>query len=135
MTPQQFLEKRFAALSHGDYAEVYAGYHEDAPFRRQFNDRETYIRFARQQLSFIEVKSWSCLRQRPLDSNQVECLLVMEVVVDATSQYFYELALLIKIAAGWRYHSAQKLGAAEYVGMPDQIDFHHFDCVSEKIRF
>ena len=135
MTVEQFLEERFAALDRGDYATVYGGYHPEAPFLQQFGDRGTYLRFARQQLGEIKVKNWRCLHQRSVDEQQVEVILAMEIVTAEGSQSFYELALMIKTADGWRYHSAQKLGADDYSGSPDQLDFCHFDDVAQKIRF
>ena len=135
MTALQFLEIRFSALSRGDYAAVYDSYHPDAPFLQQFNDRKAYICFAQQQLDSIDILRWSCSQQRTIADNKIEALLVMEISTEGDSQFFYELALLIDMEAGWRYHSAQKLGADDYSGLPDQIDFHHFDLVTQKIRF
>lgn len=135
MTALQLLETRFSALSEGDYAAVYDSYHHDAPFRQQFSDRGTYVRFAKQQLDSIRIKNWRCLRQRVVDETQREMLLVMEITTDAGDQFFYELALLVETAAGWRYHSAQKLGMDDYTGSPEQIDFFHFDNALQKIRF
>lgn len=135
MTAHQFLETRFAALSAGDYAAVYDSYHEDSPFLQQFSGRSAYIHFAQQQLGSIAIKSWRCLRQRMLDEKRLEVLLVMELETDADLQLFYELALLIETDLNWRYHSAQKLGVDDYRGLPDQIDFCHFDSAVEKIRF
>lgn len=135
MTPVQFLENRFSALSSRDYAMVYDSYHADAPFLQQFGDREAYANFAREQLGSIKILSWSCSQQRTVADNQVEALLVMEIATEATPQFFYELALLIDTEAGWRYHSAQKLGTDDYSGIPQQIDFCHFDDAAQKICF
>jgi len=135
MTAEEFLNVRFDALMSGDFAAVYATYHPESPFIQQFSDRSTYLRFAKQNLSRIQVKSWQSLRQRQLDEKQQEHLLVMELGVDGASQYFYELALLIETPAGWRYHSAQKIGAEDYSGNPEQIQFAHFDQVEQKIRY
>ncbi len=135
MTVLQFLESRFSALSRGDYAAVYDSYHPEAPFLQQFSSRSTYFRFARQQLGVIEIKNWSCLRQRCVAEGQLEALLVMELVTETRSQFFYELALLLETDEGWRYHSAQKLGADDYPGPAEEIDFHHFDNIAQKIRF
>lgn len=132
--PQQLLESRFNALQAGDYASVYASYHSDAPFRRQFSGEADYLVFARQQLAQIQVKGWRALRQRRLGADRAETLLCMEVVADGTTQLFYELALLIATAEGWRYHSAQKLSVEDYPGSPEQLDFRHFDRAAEKIR-
>ena len=135
MTVIQFLENRFSALSVGDYALVHDSYHHDAPFLQQFSDRPAYIRFALQQLASIEIKNWRCLRQRDIEEGQIEVLILMELATEAGSQFFYELALLIKSNQDWFYHSAQKLGVDDYAGFPDKIDFHHFDDAAHKIRF
>ncbi len=135
MTVQQFLENRFYALARGDYAAVYDSYHHDSPFRQQFDGRKAYICFAQQQLGSIQILRWSCSQQRTVADSQVEALLVMEIATEVDSQFFYELALLINTEAGWHYHSAQKLGAEDYSGAPQQIDFHHFDDAVQKIRF
>ena len=135
MTVQQLLERRFSALAEGDYPAVYDSYHPDAPFLQQFSGRSTYVRFARQHLSDIEIKNWSCLNRRVVNELQLEVLLVMEIATESTSQFFYELALLIETDSGWRYHSAQKLGTDDYPGPPNQIDFCHFDNAAQKIRF
>lgn len=135
MTADNLLARRFSALAEGDFAAVYATYHRDSPFIQQFSSRGTYVRFAQQNLSEIQVKGWCDRGARQLDAGQQEHLLVMELVVDGSSQYFYELALLIETDEGWRYHSAQKLGVEDYTGPPDQIQFAHFDQVEQKIRY
>lgn len=135
MTVLQFLEIRFSALNAGDYVAVYDSYHRDAPFLQQFSSCNAYILFAQQHLGSVEIKNWRCLRQRGIDEKQVEVLLLMELATEAGSQFFYELALLIESDNHWSYHSAQKLGDDDYSGVPDQIDFHHFDSAAQKIRF
>ena len=135
MAVQHFLKERFAALNRGDYAAVYASYHNDAPFLEQFADRGTYLRFAKQQLGEIKVAGWQCLNQREVSPHHLEVILIMDLMVNGDSQVFAELALLIETDEGWRYHSAQKLGADDYRGDYAQLDFCHFDHASEKIRF
>ncbi|PLY00212.1 MAG: hypothetical protein C0622_09275 [Desulfuromonas sp.] len=132
---EEFLKDRFEALARGDYAAVYNSYAADAPLLGQFADIDEYVDFARNNLSRIQVVDWSCVDQRQLAEDRVECLLAMELSVDGASQYFYESALLIRGGDGWRYHSAQKLGADDFSGTPEQIRFDHFDKAMEKIRF
>ena len=134
-SPEELIAFRFAALVADDYEQLFASYHRESPFLQQFSDRGSYLRFAREQLREVELKSWQALAKRNLSGNQVEQLLAMEIVVDGSSQFFYELALLVQTGAGWRYHSAQKLSGEDYCGLPDQIDFHHFDHAAQKIRF
>lgn len=135
MTAETLLEKRFTALKTGDFVTLHATYHPASPFLQQFPDRTTYIQFAEQHLHAIGVLSWQSLRKRQIDEQQQEHLLVMKLAVDGHSQYFYELALLVKTDQEWRYHSAQKLSCEDYTGPPDLIDFFHFDQVKEKIRY
>jgi len=135
MTAEELLIKRFAALNRGDFNSVYDTYHKESPFLQQFADRESYVLFAQEHLGSIKVNSWQSLQQRKLDAFQQEYLLVMALAVDGSTQNFYELALLIDTPAGWRYHSAQKLSVEDYTGPPEQIQFTHFDQVSEKIRY
>lgn len=135
MTIEEFLSHRFTALCGGDFITLYETYHRDSPFLQQFSDREAYVRFAKQSLSAIRVENWQLLESRPVDADRLEQVLVMELSVDGQNQYFYELALLIETADGWRYHSAQKLGADDYVGTPEQVQFSHFDQVAQKICY
>jgi len=133
--PEEVLTARFHYLQTGDYARLFASYHPESPFLSQFSDRGAYLRFAEQQLSRINVVNWQALGSRILAANRVEQLLVMQLEVDGKEQYFFELALLVKTGAGWRYHSAQKLSEEDYSGPPEQLDFHHFDHAMQKIRY
>jgi len=135
MTPEQLLNERFTALANADFTTVYATYHQDSPFIKQFAGHDSYVRFAEQNLSGISVRNWQALCSRELAARQQEHLLVMELEVDGCCQYFYELALLIESSDGWRYHSAQKLAAEDYSGPPEQIRFAHFDRAEPKIRY
>jgi hypothetical protein len=135
MTVLDFLESRFDALQQGQFKSVYQSYHDDSPFLQQFSNCDDYLCFAKEQLSDISIKSWSCPAQRVLDDKRVECLLVMELAVDGRSMFFYESALLILIGGQWRYHSAQKLGADDFSGDPATISFSTFDQVEQKIRY
>ena len=135
MTAEQFLQTRFDALARGDFAAVHASYHAEAPFLQNFTDLAAYIQFAEQNLGDISIASWKSLRQRTQATDRQEHLLVMELSAEGGSMFFYELALLIDTPAGWRYHSAQKLGQEDYSGPPEQIDFCHFDQVDQKIVY
>ena len=135
MTVDNFLQQRFLALNNGDFAAIYASYHAEAPFLQQFTDCDTYVDYAKQHLGGVNISDWFCLLQRTVAPKQVEAVLVMEVATENGKQYFYELALLLDTAAGWRYHSAQKLSVEDYSGDPKLLNFSHFDDVSQKIRF
>jgi uncharacterized protein YchJ len=134
-SPAELLAARFNALLSGNFEQLYASYHPESPFIRQFLNCQDYVRFAAQQLSGIKLVSWQTLASRALDAQRLEQLLVMEIAVAGGRQFLYELALLVKTGAGWRYHSAQKLTGDDYPGPPDELDFHHFDSGAQKIRY
>jgi SEC-C motif domain protein len=133
-SPEALLTLRFQALAEGDFATLYASYQEGAPLLQQFADRAAYLRFSEQQLRQVRVVGWQMLGRRQLAADRLEQLLAMEITVGGQRQFFYELALLVRTAAGWRYHSAQKLSEEDYPGTPDEIDFCHFDQAPVKIR-
>jgi len=135
MTLATFWKHRFDALAHGDYQAVYDSYHPEAPFLQNFSTAEEYCTFAATQLKEIQVRQWQVKKIRATAADQVECLLIMELVVDGVARYFYELALVLLVAERWRYHSAQKLSAEDYPGDPQDIDFRDFDEIQQKIRF
>jgi SEC-C motif-containing protein len=134
-SPEELIAARFQALLTGEYEQLYASYHPEAPLLQQFSDRGSYLRFAREQLRDVKVVNWQALGRRKLGAERVEQLLVMELSVAGASSFFYELALLVRTGAGWRYHSAQKLSEEDYAGPPENIDFHHFDNSALKIRY
>jgi len=133
--PQALIAARFAALQTGEYEKLYATYHPESPFLQQFADRGAYVRFAGQHLDEIKLVSWQALECRQLDAQRVEQILVMEIAGEGEARFLYELALLVKTGAGWRYHSAQKLSDEDYSGSPERLDFHHFDIAPQKIRY
>ena len=130
-----FLSKRFNALRSGDFKTVFDSYHQDAPFICQFAGCQDYVEFANQQLSDINIVNWSSPAHRAIDDHQIECILVMELSVDGRPMFFYENALLIEVGGEWFYHSAQKLGADDYTGLPAEIAFSDFERAADKIRY
>jgi SEC-C motif-containing protein len=135
MTPSGCLRQRFEAHRRGDYAAIYASYHPQAPFLQQFSDLPSYMAFAHEQLSDIELVAWRCTLERRLDVDQVECLQIMEFSHGGMIRRMVELALLIETSDGWRYHSAQKLDAQELSVPAELADFRCFDEASHKVRF
>ncbi len=135
MTPTDCLRRRFEAHRRGDYAAIYASYHPRAPFLQHFPDLSSYLTFALEQLTDVELVAWQCTQERRLAGGQVECIQLMDFSHEGAISRMVELALLIKTSHGWRYHSAQKLDAQDLPVPAVQIDFRHFDQVSHQVRF
>lgn len=135
MTPIDCLRRRFEAHRSCDYAAIYASYHPEAPFLQQFSDLKAYVNFAREHLSTIQIMSWQCTMERRLDSQQSECLQIIEFDHGGSTCRVAELVLLIRAGEGWRYHSAQKLDPDSLSVPMTMVDFSHFDQAVEKVRF
>ncbi len=131
---QGLIQRRFEALAAGDFAALYASYHPQAPFIRQFPSEREYLDFAAAVLARMRILTSHIGASRETDEGtEVICGLHFEL--DGEQQVLFELALLIDGSQGWRYHSAQKLTAEEYGGGFAGLGFEHFDSQAAKIRF
>ncbi len=135
VSPVDCLRRRFEAHRCGDYAAIYGSFHPQAPFLLHFPDLATYETFAREQLSSIQMLSWRCTMDRSLDAGQVECIQIVEFEHEGMISCIIELALLIDVGQGWRYHSAQKLNAQDLSVSAELVDFSHFDEAADRVRF
>jgi len=131
---KELIQQRFAALKQGNFAGIYASYHPQAPFLEQFPGEEDYLAFAAENLGRIEVVETSIGTSRST-AEGVEIICALNYFLDGDSHRLFELALVMETAAGWRYHSAQKLSAEDYSGPFSALDFKYFDQQSVKIRF
>ncbi len=130
----QIIRDRFAALKTRDFSALYASYHPQAPFLEQFPDEESYLEYAQQALAGLLVREVHIGAWRTT-AEGVEVICTLNFATDGETQTLFELARLIATPDGWRYHSAQKLTAEDYVGKPEDLDFVHFDRQPLKIRF
>jgi SEC-C motif-containing protein len=138
MTPLDCLQERFTALERGDYPAVFSSYHAESPFRRQFPHLAGYLAYAREHLAGILVHSWACLKTRRSGTDEVECLLRVDMSVGGDCCTMVELATLIRTGHGWRYHSAEKLDPQQCTALsatPETLDFSLFDRNPCKVRF
>ncbi len=133
--PADCLRRRFAAHRRGDYTAIYASYHPQAPFLQHFPDLSSYLTFAREQLTDVELVAWQMTMERCLDAMQVECIQIIEYAHEGAIRCMVELALLINTSQGWLYHSAQKLDAQDVPAPAVLTDFSHFDQTVDKVRF
>lgn len=131
---EEFIQQRFSALAQGNFPQVYASYHPEAPFLQQFPGEEDYLIFATESLTQIKVLTTYIGEQRAT-ARGIEMICGLEYSLDGEPQRLFELALVMETARGWRYHSAQKLTADDYFGPFAALDFKVFDEQAVKICF
>jgi len=134
LTAEELICLRYTALEEHNFSLLYASYHPQAPFLEQFPDARDYLEFAAQSLSGMRLCDTHVGLSRSTPEG-VELISALSFELGTSTQTLYELALLIPIAEGWRYHSAQKLTDEDFQGEFDALDFVHFDQQSPKIRF
>ena len=135
LDPKGLLQFRFRALQAAEFGLVYQSYHAEAPFLQHFPDPAEYLKFAAAQLGPMVALQWRLLKQRRPTATEAEVLCWMQVGNGPDGQELFELALLLKTPAGWRYHSGQKLTREDYRGCVSELDFCHFEQAAQKIRY
>lgn len=133
--PAALILARAAALKGGDYGAVWDSYHPEANFRRQFPEREEYIRYGWHHLG-KDFKVRACAIVRVAEEpDQARVIYLMDFALHGERQVYAELAWLERGGEGWLYRCGQKLAADEWPVPGAQLDFAHFDAVTDKILY
>jgi len=133
--PTELIIARVAAFRREDFGFIYDSYHPDSFFREQFDDRAAYLAFAAEHLAGrIRIERCRILREE-IGVSVARVIFYLRIAVAGDVQETFELARLYREPEGWLYHSSQKLGREEFPGAPEQLDFEHFDQVTDKIWF
>lgn len=134
-SPAELILARVEAFRRGDFGAVYDSYHQDANFRRQFPDREAYVRYGWAHLGKeFRIRRCTILRE---ETNGAEARVIswLEFELHGVPHAVAELAWLQRNADEWRYRCGQKLTADELPVPLAQLDFAHFDDLAEKVIY
>lgn len=134
-TPAQLILARVEAFRRCDFGFIFDSCHPVSNFRRQFPDREGYIRHGWANLG-KEFHIHSCRIVRE-ESREAEARVIfwLEFEHHGVRQGFAELAWLEKQDAEWRYCCGQKLAGDELPVPVAQLDFRHFDEAGDKVVY
>jgi len=133
--PSELILARVDALRRCDFGLVYDSYHPESNFRRQFPDREEYIRHGWAHLGKeFRIRSCSIIREEG-DATSARVIFWLEFDLHGASQGYAELAWLEQDREGWRYRCGQKLTAGELPVPAARLDFSHFDRLAEKVIY
>ena len=134
-SPAQLILARVEAFRRCDFGFIFDSYHQDSSFRRQFPDRDDYIRYGWATLGKdFRILSCTLLREE-LAGTTARVIYLLGFELHGELQRYAELAWLEDAGEGWRYRCGQKLTPEEWPVPAGRLDFSHFDNVAEKVIY
>lgn len=135
LSPAELVKRRGEAFSAGDFAFIYDTYHPDSNFRSQFPDRQGYIEMGRNSLQHdFRIDQCRILKEE-IAAEEARVLFYLVIRFRGKREETFELSRFFLTDLGWRYHSSQKLNRDEFAGAVDEIDWHDFEKVKDKVFF
>jgi SEC-C motif-containing protein len=126
---------RVDAFRSCDFGFVFDSYHDASNFRRQFPDRDDYIRYGWATLGKeFRILACAILREEQVGS-AARVIYLLEYELHGLRQRYAELAWLEDAGAGWRYRCGQKMTPEEWPVAVSRLDFVHFDEAAEKVIY
>jgi len=134
-SPSQLILSRVEAFRRCDFGFIFDTYHPDSNFRRQFPDREEYIRHGWANLGKeFRIHACTILREEA-EGRAARVIFSLEFELHGMHQGYAELAWLEDDGEGWRYRCGQKLTVDEFPVPVDRLDFRHFDEAPNKVLY
>lgn len=134
-SPSELILARVDAFKRCDFGFIFDSYHRDSNFRRQFDDREEYIRYGWANLG-KEFRIHGCLIIREdVAGGSARVIFTLEFELHGQRQRYAELAWLEEETGNWRYRCGQKLTADELPVPANQLDFRHFEEAPDKVLY
>ncbi len=135
LSPVELVGARVRAFRNSDFAFIYETYHSDSYFRRQFPDKESYVRQGRQVLSADHsIREYLIIKDEET-RDEAKVIFYLDILYQGVRQESFELAFFYRENGEWRYHSSQKMSRADYDGKIEEIDWSDFEKVKEKVFF
>ncbi|MFO7983239.1 MAG: YchJ family metal-binding protein [Desulfuromonadales bacterium] len=135
MTPVELVRARVRAFRDDDFAFIYDSYHSRSYFRKQFPDREAYVRQGRRSLADDYTINKCLIVKDHIDEDEAAVIFYLHVSFRGTRQESFELAFFYKENGEWRYHSSQKMSRQDYQGPVEELDWSDFEKINDKVFF
>jgi SEC-C motif-containing protein len=134
-TPADLIRSRVDAFRRCDFGFIFDSYHPASNFRRQFPDREEYVRYGWATLG-KDFRIMGCRILRAEDGAVAARVIYrLEFELHGERHHYAELAWLEDSGEGWRYRCGQKLMPEEWPVPAGKLDFIHFDNIAEKVLY
>lgn len=134
-SPSELILARVDAFKRCDFGFIFDSYHRDANFRRQFTDRDEYIRYGWANLG-KEFRILSCaILREETGEGAARVIFTLEFELHGARQRYAELAWLETAGDGWLYRCGQKLTDEELPVPVGQLEFRHFDEAPNRVIY
>jgi SEC-C motif-containing protein len=133
--PSHLILARVEAFRRCDFGFIFDSYHQDSNFRRQFRDRDAYIRYGWANLGKdFRIVACSILREE-FAGTTARVIYLLEFELHGVRQRYAELVWLEDAGMGWRFRAGQKMTPEEWPVPVGHLDFNHFDSRAEKVIY
>lgn len=135
LSPAGLVRVRAHAFDSGNFGLIYDSYHEDSYFRKQFPEREDYIRYGQANLSQdFSIRQCRVIREE-IDATEARVIFYLETEYRGAYSESFELSLFYREGGEWRYHSSQKMTREDYDGAVEELDQAAFERVKDRVYF
>ena len=142
LSPTELVLARVEAFRSGDFGFIFDTYHKESYFRQQFTNRGYYIQTGKTSLSTdYRIDNVAILKEQKgesVDGNDDEewqVIFLLDTFNGSKIERTYELSRFLLTDKGWRYHSSQKLSAADLTVSENEVDFCLFGAATDKVWF
>jgi SEC-C motif-containing protein len=134
-SPSVLILNRVDAFRRCDFGFIFDSYHPDSNFRRQFPDRDDYVRYGWANLG-KDFRILGCrVIRETVAGREGRVIFILEFELHGEQQRYAEMAWLEQVGEGWRYRRGQKLAAEEWPVTAERLDFSHFDAAVDKVLY
>jgi SEC-C motif-containing protein len=110
LKPADLILARADALESSRFRFIYASYHPDSSFRRNFKSCSDYLIHARTETSVAPQIDACRILAEDIESTRARVLYHMQITLaDGSETGYYEVAELKQSRSGWRYLRGYKL--------------------------
>jgi SEC-C motif-containing protein len=134
-SPSALILARAEAFRRCDFGFIYDSCHPESNFRRQFPDRDEYIRYGWANLG-KEFRILQCdILREEVEAGGARIIFLLKFELHGVRHAYAELASLEDDGEGWRYRCGQKLTTDELPVPVGQLDFRHFEEAPDKVIY
>jgi SEC-C motif-containing protein len=115
LEPADLIQARVDALEAAEFKFIYASYHPDSNFRRNFKSCGDYLTHARTESSVApQIDTCTILAEDIESTTRARVLYHIQITfTDGSGAAYYEVAELKRVSGGWRYVCGYKVAEEE----------------------
>lgn len=125
LEPADLIQARAQALERAQFRFIYASYHPDSNFRRNFKSCNEYLSHVHSETSVAPQIDECRILLENIETSSARVLYSMQITLkDGTEAGYYEVAELRRDKSGWRYLCGYKVPLHEL----RTVSVEHISC-------